>query len=83
MSQTRRLAAILAADVAGYSRLIGADEEETLGRLKALRAKLVDPRIAEHSAASSRPQATGCSSNSPASSLVKSWVELRGGSRRR
>ena len=38
MSQTRRLAAILAADVAGYSRLIGADEEGTLERLKALRA---------------------------------------------
>ena len=38
MSQTRRLAAILAADVAGYSRLMGADEEGTLERLKALRA---------------------------------------------
>ena len=37
MSQTRRLAAILAADVAGYSRLMGADEEGTLERLKALR----------------------------------------------
>jgi adenylate cyclase len=48
MSQTRRLAAILAADVAGYSRLIGADEEGTLGRLKALRAELLDPKIAEH-----------------------------------
>jgi adenylate cyclase len=44
----RRLAAILAADVAGYSRLIEADEEETLGRLKALRAKLIDPKIAGH-----------------------------------
>src|SRR5712692_3675206 len=48
MSQTRRLAAILAADVAGYSRLMGADEEGTLERLKALRHKLVDPKIAEH-----------------------------------
>jgi adenylate cyclase len=48
MSQTRRLAAILAADVAGYSRLMGADEEGTLERLKALRHDLVDPRIAEH-----------------------------------
>src|SRR5262252_8619617 len=38
-STIRRLAAILAADVAGYSRLIGADEEGTLGRLKALRAE--------------------------------------------
>jgi TolB-like protein/class 3 adenylate cyclase len=44
----RRLAAILAADVAGYSRLMGVDEEGTLGRLKALRAEVIDPKIAEH-----------------------------------
>src|SRR6267143_1855503 len=48
MSQTRRLAAILAADVAGYSRLMGADEEGTLERLKALRRELLDPKIAKH-----------------------------------
>jgi TolB-like protein len=48
MSQTRRLAAIFAADVAGYSRLMGADEEGTLERLKALRRDLVDPKVAEH-----------------------------------
>src|SRR6516225_10563463 len=48
MSQTRRLAAILAADVAGYSRLMGADEEGTLERLTALRRELVDPKITEH-----------------------------------
>jgi adenylate cyclase len=48
MSQTRRLAAILAADVAGYSRLMGADEEGTLERLKAVRRELIDPNIAEH-----------------------------------
>src|SRR5215469_14825182 len=48
MSQTRRLAALLAADVAGYSRLMGADEEGTLERLKVLRRELVDPKIAEH-----------------------------------
>jgi adenylate cyclase len=48
MSQTRRLAAILAADVAGYSRLIGADEGGTLQRLKAIRAGLIDPKIAAH-----------------------------------
>ena len=48
MSQTRRLAAILAADVSGYSRLMGADEEGTLERLKALRRELLDPKIAEH-----------------------------------
>ena len=48
MTATRRLAAILAADVAGYSRLMGADEEGTLERLKALRRELLDPQIAEH-----------------------------------
>jgi adenylate cyclase len=44
----RRLAAILAADVAGYSRLIEADEEGTLRRLKSLRAEVIDPKIAGH-----------------------------------
>src|ERR1700726_2164561 len=48
MSVTRRLTAILAADVAGYSRLMGADEEGTHERLKALRREVVDPKIAEH-----------------------------------
>ena len=48
MPAIRRLAAILAADVAGYSRLMGADEEGTLERLKALRRELLDPKIAEH-----------------------------------
>jgi TolB-like protein/class 3 adenylate cyclase len=48
VSQTRRLAAILAADVAGYSGLIGADEGGTLERLRALRRELLDPKIAEH-----------------------------------
>src|SRR5215471_11976748 len=44
----RRLAAILAADVAGYSRLMGADEEGTLERLKAHRRELIDPKIRKH-----------------------------------
>lgn len=44
----RRLAAVLAADVAGYSRLMGADEEGTLSRLKAARKSLIDPAIASH-----------------------------------
>ncbi|HEY1432092.1 MAG TPA: adenylate/guanylate cyclase domain-containing protein [Stellaceae bacterium] len=44
----RRLAAILAADVAGYSRLMGEDEEGTLAALKAIRRELGDPKIAEH-----------------------------------
>ena len=44
----RRLAAVLAADVAGYSRLMGTDEEGTLARLKAARKTAVDPAIASH-----------------------------------
>jgi TolB-like protein/Flp pilus assembly protein TadD len=48
MAETRKLAAILAADIAGYSRLIGADEERTLARLRALRSDLFDPTIALH-----------------------------------
>src|SRR5215468_11032497 len=49
MSSVRRLTAILAADVAGYSRLMGVDEEGTHERLKAHRRELIDPKIAEHS----------------------------------
>jgi adenylate cyclase len=48
MTATRRLAAILAADVAGYSRLIGADEEGTLNRLKSIRAEIVDASIDQY-----------------------------------
>src|SRR5215469_4170402 len=48
MSQTRRLAAILAADVASYSRLMGADEEGTHERFKAHCQQLVYPKIKEH-----------------------------------
>src|SRR5262249_15016936 len=44
----RRLAAILAADIAGYSRLMGKDEEGTLSALRAIRRELGDPKIAEH-----------------------------------
>jgi adenylate cyclase len=46
----RRLTAILAADVAGYSRLMGQDEAGTLTRLKGLSCELIDPKIAEHKA---------------------------------
>jgi class 3 adenylate cyclase len=45
----RRLAAILSADVVGYSRLMGVDEAGTLSRLNALRRELIDPAIAAHS----------------------------------
>ena len=48
MSENRKIAAILAADVVGYSRLAGADEDRTLARLRALRSDLIDPTIALH-----------------------------------
>jgi TolB-like protein len=48
MTEIRKLAAILAADVVGYSRLTGADEDRTLARLRALRSDLIDPTIAVH-----------------------------------
>jgi class 3 adenylate cyclase len=48
MTATRRLAAVLAADVAGYSRLIGADEEGTLNRLRSIRTEVIDPKISEN-----------------------------------
>jgi adenylate cyclase len=48
MTETRKLAAILVADVVGYSRLAGAGEERTLARLRALRSDLIDPSIALH-----------------------------------
>ncbi len=48
MSEIRKLAAILVADVVGYSRLAGADEERTLARLRGLRSDLIDPAIAAH-----------------------------------
>ncbi len=48
MGEKRKLAAILAADVVGFSRLTGADEDRTLARLRALRSDLIDPTIAVH-----------------------------------
>src|ERR1700746_4219273 len=48
MAETRKLVAILAADVVGYSRLAGSDEDRTLARLRALRSDLIDPTIAVH-----------------------------------
>ena len=48
MPETRKLAAILVADVVGYSRLAGADEDRTLSRLRGLRSDLIDPAIAAH-----------------------------------
>ena len=48
MSETRKLAAILVADVVGYSRRAGSDEDRTLARLRALRSELIDSTIALH-----------------------------------
>jgi adenylate cyclase len=48
MSETRKIAAILVADVVGYSRLAAADEDRTLSRLRGLRSDLIDPAIAAH-----------------------------------
>jgi adenylate cyclase len=54
----RRLTAILAADVVGYSRLMGEDEAGTLARLKQHRRELIDPKISDHKVALSKPPAT-------------------------
>ena len=48
MTEIRKLASILAADVVGFSRLAGADEDRTLARLRALRSDLIDPTVAVH-----------------------------------
>ena len=48
MTETRKIAAILVSDVVGYSRLVGADEDRTLARLRALRRDMIDPTIAVH-----------------------------------
>ena len=78
MSQIRRLPAILAADVAGYSRLIGADEGGTLERLRALRCELLDLTIAEHGR--DRVSDRGCGGRRPPGSGARirgSWPPRR------
>ena len=71
----RRLTAILAADVAGYSRLTGSDEEGTLARLKAHRSALVDPKINEHRGRIVRAFFVWAESNSPQEDSQKGGVE--------
>jgi class 3 adenylate cyclase len=56
----RRLVAILAADVVGYSRLMGQDEAGTLAALKVLRTEIIDPKVAEHSGRIFKPTGNGC-----------------------
>ena len=57
--QERRLAAIFAADMVGYSRLMEADERGTIARQKAHRAELIDPAIAEHHGRIAKPMGDG------------------------
>jgi adenylate cyclase len=66
MGETRKLAAILVADVVGYSRLAGADEDRTLARLRGLHSDLIDPAIAAIAGASLSAPATAASLSSAA-----------------
>ena len=76
----RRLAAVLAADVAGYSRLMGNDEEGTLARLKAVRKALVDPTIAAHRGRIVKTTGDGMLVEfSSAVDAVRGAVEIQGG----
>jgi class 3 adenylate cyclase len=80
MSQTRRLAAILAADVAGYSRLMGTDEEGTHERLKAHLAQLVEPKIKQHRGRTVKNTGDGSLAEFPSVvDAVRSAVEVQRG----
>ena len=65
MVETRKLAAILAADVVGFSRMTRADEDGTLARLRTLRIELVDPTLSANKGGSSSAPATARLSSSP------------------
>ncbi len=67
VTETRKLAAILAADVAGYSRLTGADEEGALARIRALRSELIDPAISAN---------RGCVANTAGDGILVEFVSL-------
>ena len=69
MYESRKIAAILAADVVGYSRLAGADEERTLSRLRGLRKDVTDPAIAAHRGRIVKRTGDGAIVNSEASSM--------------
>jgi adenylate cyclase len=59
MSENRKIAAILAADVVGFSRLAAVDEDRTLARLRALRSDLIDPTVAVGAGTTYREHAQG------------------------
>jgi class 3 adenylate cyclase len=69
MSETRKLAAILAADIVGFSRLAGADEDRILARLRSLRSDLIDPTISVHHGHVVKRMGDGIRSNSAAWSM--------------
>jgi adenylate cyclase len=79
--ETRKLAAILAADVVGYSRLAGADEDRTLARMRALRSDLLDPTIAVHNGRVVKR--TGDGALVEALEVARKALELRPGFRSR
>jgi class 3 adenylate cyclase len=76
MNVIRQLAAILAADVAGYSRLMGADEEGTHERLKAHLRELVEPKIAEHRGRTVKNTGDGFLAEFPRRRAVRCAVEI-------
>ena len=69
----RRLAAIMAGDIAGYSRLMSVDEEGTLRQLKAHRRELVDPKIAEHRGRIVKTTGALCGASSSRHSVQAGW----------
>ncbi len=80
MSETRKLAAILAADVVGFSRLSAADEEGTVSRLRALRHELIDPVIAAHNGRTFKTTGDGRLSEFPSIvDAVRAALELQRG----
>ena len=77
ISETRKIAAILVADVVGYSRLVGADEDRILARLRALRSDLIDPTISVHYGHVDKRTGDGSSSSSAAWS-TRCAAQLKG-----
>jgi class 3 adenylate cyclase len=77
ISETRKIAAILVADVVGYSRLVGAEEDRILARLRALRSDLIDPTISVHYGRVDKRTGDGSSSSSAAWS-TRCAAQLKG-----